>query len=92
MIDMIIAFVLSWICTLSGVALGGFLVFRTKRDSYEGLFQAQSLAGQAFNTDDGFGFDDPVKTKTELPTSILDATDRFTQQFAETLAKKAGEK
>lgn len=89
--ELILAFILAWICTLSGVALGGFLVFRTKREGYEQMFSTKPPEGMAFNTEDEYKFDQP-ETKTELPQSVMDATDRFTQQFAETLAKKAGEK
>lgn len=91
--ELILAFILAWVCTLSGVALGGFLVFRTKREGYEQMFSVKPPEGQAFNTDDGFGdFFKPDKAKTELPKSVMDASDRFTAQFAETLANKAGEK
>lgn len=89
--EMITAFILAWICTLSGVALGGWLVFRTKREGYDQLFSVSPPEGQAFNTEDGFSFDQS-EAKTEIPKSMMDATDRFTQQFAETLAEKADKK
>ena len=89
--ELILTFLTAWLCTLSGVALGGFLVFRTKREGFDSLFSAKPVEGQAFNTEEDFKFDQP-DTKTELPKSVLSATDRFTAQFAESLAKKAGEK
>lgn len=92
MMDMILAFILAWICTLSGVALGGFLVFRTKREGYDNLFQVKPPEGDAFHLDD-LGFDDPPPaSKSEFPTEIRQQQDRFMEQFAETLAQKAGDK
>ena len=91
--EIIVSFILAWLCALSGVALGGWLVFKTKREGYESnLFQVKQPEGQAFNTDDGFGFAVPTPSKTELPSSIMDASDRFTAQFAESLARKVGDK
>lgn len=89
MMDVFIAFALSWICTVSGVALGGFLVFRTKRESYEGLVQVKQPSGDAFNLDDGLGFSEPLKSSAELPKPIATANDAFVQQFAETVASRA---
>lgn len=98
MLEMILAFILAWICTLSGVALGGFLVFRTKREGYDPLFQANPPTGESFHLDDlGLDAEAPA-TKTELPKAMQDAQARFSQQFsgadmfAESLAEKAREK
>lgn len=89
--DMILAFILAWICTLSGVALGGYLVFRTKREGYDPLFQVKPPEGQAFNLDDDYSFDQAPR-KTEIPKPVDEANSRFMEQWAETLADKAGEK
>jgi hypothetical protein len=89
--EMILAFILAWICTLSGVALGGFLVFRTKREGYDSLFKVKPPEGQAFNLDDDYSFDQ-TPTKTEIPKPVDEANSKFMEQFAESLAEKAGGK
>lgn len=89
--NLILAFILAWISTLSGVALGGFLVYRTKRENYDQLF-SKPPQGDAFNTDSGFGFEDLLnqdQTRTEIPKPMAAAEDRFTEQFAESLAERA---
>jgi len=88
MIDMITAFVLAWLCTLSGVALGGFLVFRTKRDQ-EPLFRSPPAEGDGFNVLDGETemVDREIPTsRAHIPKPVQDANDLFVQQFAERLA------
>ena len=89
---LILAFILAWACTLSGVALGGFLVFRTKREGYDPLFQVKQPEGQVFNIEDGLGFGAPTASKVEFPREVQEAQDRFTEQFAQSLADKAGGK
>lgn len=86
--DIFIAFVLSWISTVSGVALGGFLVFRTKREAHEGFLQAREPAVDSFNLDAGWE-DEPVKSTATIPKPVETANNAFVQQFAETLADKA---
>ena len=87
MIEMIIAFVLSWLCTITGVALGGYLVYRTKRESYEGFMNVADPKGESFNIADDFA-DEPAKSKAEIPRPVTVANDRFTEQFAASLAEK----
>ena len=89
MMEMILAFVLSWLCTLSGVALGGFLVFRTRRDSYEPLFPGKQPPGEAFNVEDDVLFTPKEESsKAEIPRPVQSNNDAFMQQFAETLAER----
>ena len=92
MIEMIISFILAWICALSGVALGGFLVFRTKREGYDPLFQTKQPEGQVFNIQDGLDFRDAPVSTVVFPREVQVAQDRFTEQFAQSLADKAGGK
>ncbi len=92
MAEMLIAFILAWICTLSGVALGGFLVFRTKREGYDSLFQVKQPEGKAFNIEDGLDFGEPPASKVAFPREVQEAQDRFMEQFAQSLADKAGGK
>jgi len=88
MMEMILAFLLSWLCTLSGVALGGFLVFRTKRDTYEPLFRAKQPKGEAFNIEDDQLFPQDEPSAAEIPQPVQAHNDAFMQQFAETLAER----
>jgi len=91
--DTFIAFSMAWICTITGVALGGYLVFRTKREPHEGFFQVQPEAGEAFNlTEDSGGFpadDIPIKSSAKIPDPVQRQNDAFVQQFADSLADKA---
>ncbi len=66
-----------WIATLSGVALGGWLVYRTKRDPYDPLFPSNQK-GESFNLDDGLGTGQDVPV---IPKDILDANQKFQEQF-----------
>lgn len=72
-------FCLGAIFALGGVALGGWLVYRTKRDPYDPLFSGNGK-GMAFNVDDGMTLtDDPVV----LSPATEKANDSFVKQFAE---------
>lgn len=85
----LMVFLIGWISTLSGVAMGGFLVYRTKRENYEGLFQAREPAGDAFTLNDNFSeAPEPIKSSATIPPPVASANDAFVQQFAETLADK----
>lgn len=81
----IFIFLAGWLTTLSGVALGGWLVYRTKRDAYEPLWGGQGK-GDSFNVDDGLDHDEDV-VGTKLPKSTTMANEAFINQFAETVAK-----
>ena len=75
--------------TLSGVAVGGWLVYRTKRDPYDPLFMP-TQKGESFNLDNDLstGQDNPV-----LPKDILERNRKFQEQFdVERFARKIGEK
>ncbi len=84
--DMITAFILAWLSTLSGVALGGFLVYRTKKESYEPLF-AKQPEGDSFNVDDISEMQEQVSTAT-IPTAVHQANSAFIDQFADDLLNK----
>lgn len=92
-----LAFVIGWFCTIVSVALGGFLVFRTKRESYEPFLKKGAEAeGSAFNVYDplqGEGHADSAEyyTQTGLdPSEILYSnSNKFAEQFAESLATRA---
>ena len=85
----ILIFICGWVAAITGVALGGFLVFKTKRDPYEPLF-TKNGKGEAFNIDDdlGTGPDNPV-----LPKELLKRNKAFQEQFdAEKFARDIGER
>jgi len=82
--ETILTFIAGWLSTLSGVALGGFLVYRTKRDPYDQLFSRDSK-GSSFNIDDDFEQVEPQNP--DLPKATAAANSNFINQFAEKLAK-----
>ena len=86
--ELILAFILSWVSTISGVALGGFLVFRTKRDSYDGLFSS-APQGSSFNLEDDIGQAGAFESSAKIPKPVEVRNDLFVDQFADVLAKKA---
>jgi hypothetical protein len=87
MIDMISAFILAWVSTLSGVALGGWLVYRTKREGYDNMF-SMPPAGEAFNVEDPLS-DMPLNvSKASIPKPIKTANDVFVDQFVQDIAGK----
>lgn len=84
-------FLAGWLSTLSGVALGGWLVFRTKRESYDPLI-GPTPKGEVFNMgEDDFKFPD-VKTSASLPKSVQENHNKFVEQFADDLANNANKK
>jgi hypothetical protein len=77
---------LSWAATISGVLLGGFLVYRTKRDPYDSMFSRADNTGASFNIDDDMDQGDSVEQ--EVPKATESANNAFIGQFAEALGKK----
>jgi len=82
--ETILIFMAGWISTLSGVALGGWLVYRTKRDPYDPLFSRGSK-GVSFNIGDDL--DQEEQSNVDLPQPVASANGAFMTQFAERLAK-----
>jgi hypothetical protein len=82
--ETIFTFIAGWLSTLSGVALGGFLVYRTKRDPYDPMFSGGDKGG-AFNIDDDLGQDEPVTP--EMSQTAAKANKDFMNQFTEDLTK-----
>lgn len=77
----LIAFAMGGVMTLMAVGLGGFLVFRTRRDSHESLFALKSPKGDAFVVDpiaETFGDEEP---KDAVPDILRKQTDRFMEQL-----------
>ena len=82
----IVVFLVGWVTTLSGVALGGWLVYRTKREPYEGLFTGDK-PGDAFNIQDEFEHTREMTT-TKIPEAVEKANDAFVNQFAQAMTEK----
>jgi len=83
-------FVLGWISTLSGVLLGGWLVYRTKREPYDALFAGQQK-GEAFNIDDELNTLNTEPSSAQMSASTQKMNDKFVDQFASRLAGQAVE-
>jgi hypothetical protein len=81
-----LTFLAGWVSTLSGVALGGWLVYRTKRDPYDPLFSRGGV-GSSFNIDDDLDNAEQTTANPDLPKATAKANDSFMDQFAEKLAK-----
>ena len=87
--EIFLGFLAGWVSTLTGVALGGWFVYRTKRESYDPLIGPQPK-GEVFNLDpDEFKFPE-FKSSAGLPKATAENHDRFADQFAEDLVKGAG--
>jgi len=84
--EQLYTFIAGWLCTLSGVALGGWLVYRTKRDPYDSMFSRADNTGASFNIDDDMDQGDSVEQ--EVPKATESANNAFIGQFAEALGKK----
>jgi hypothetical protein len=88
MIDMVIAFILAWISSISGVALGGYLVFKTKREHYESLWSPGGQMGESFNIDDDLSDVPQHASAATIPEPVERANDLFMDQFAEKIAER----
>lgn len=81
------ACLMSSVYTLVGVALGGWLVFRTKKEAHERLFSAKPPQGEAFVLDpfDESGLAQPLKPKGVPAGEEVDrgaeTLDRMTSKF-----------
>lgn len=78
---------------LLGVALGGFLVFRTKKESHESLFPGREKPGEAFNIDEEWEKNIPEAVSQKIPDVVAKAAARFREQVpvpdvAKTLGKE----
>ncbi len=85
-------FIISLFClgalfAMGGVVLGGWLVYRTKRDHYEPMF-SKAGKGDSFNIDDDFTITEDAPAKLHPITEK--ANDKFVKQFASDLADKVG--
>ncbi|WP_289020395.1 hypothetical protein [Desulfobacter postgatei] len=82
----IVVFLAGWITTISGVAMGGWLVYRTKREPYEGLFTGDK-PGDAFNIPDEFEHAQEM-VATKIPEAVEKANSSFIDQFAQAMTEK----
>ena len=88
--QLLLAVITGWFITFVSVALGGWLVFKTKRESHEGLFNPGKQEAEVFNVDDFGDLDGEkvAKEMTEQPQQfesdiMRNAQNRFQQQFNE---------
>ncbi len=78
MLQTFMLLVFAWIATLSGVLLGGLLVFRTKKEAYEPFLQVKKQPEeQAFNLEDEFD----VEEAKELPDIITKMNEKLKSQM-----------
>ena len=92
----LILYPLGVIFTLAAVGLGGFLVWKTKRDSGDRLF-GREPKGDAFNIDEPWEKDFPKPEAIETPAETAAAALRFRKQMEDEevptpkIAKELGE-
>lgn len=86
--EAILPFILGSLSALTGVMIGAYAVFKTKRGSYEPFFGGPGK-GESFNIEEDYETQE-MPSKTALPKATEKANDSFVEQFAETLAEKAG--
>lgn len=75
--------VFGWFACITGVALGGYMVFRTKKEPHESFFKLREPKGKAFVLDDGLNAG--TETPPPIPKETAEANQRFVSQFAEKL-------
>jgi hypothetical protein len=78
----LIFFLVGMIGPLLGVALGGILVFRTKREGHESLFPGKEKSGEAFNIEEEWEKNVAEATEQVIPEVTKRAGDRFRDQLA----------
>lgn len=79
----LILYPLAVLFTLGAVALGGFLVWKTRRDSGDKLFGARERA-EVFNTEEPWEKEDfPVPEEIETPEPTARAALRYRKQKEE---------
>jgi hypothetical protein len=74
----LLAVFLGAVLTLLGTALGGLLVFRTRRDSHEPLFQVREPKGDAFVSDD---FPEIKPAEEDVVPSLFPKNEEFLRQL-----------
>ena len=78
-------FAAGWAAAVSSVALGGYLVFRTKREAYEPFMGLPSSRAEG-----PVNILDPVDEIPETPEITQDQNQSFVDQFMRRLAEKRG--
>lgn len=79
-------FAAGWAAAISSVALGGYLVFRTKREAYEPF-----VGLPAKRAEGPINIIDPVdEVPMDIPASVQDSNQTFVDQFMRRLAEKRG--
>ncbi len=77
--EILLIFMSQGILIILAVITGSYVVFRTKRDSYDPFMQIQEKKGSAFNIGEE-GNILPVEKEPELPSIIKKMNERFIKQ------------
>ena len=75
-----------WITTLSGVVLGGYLVFHTKRDPTDPFITVRQPEGEVFNIEDEDDInarEEEEEAKNKVPSLVKMMGDKFRGQMDE---------
>ena len=82
-------FMAGWFAATSSVLLGGWLVYRTKRESHEPLVPRHTKpADTAFNLTDPCDIAEPDAGHPYVPDAVAARADDFVAQFAANLSKR----
>lgn len=78
--QMVLIMVAQGFIILLAVLTGGLLVFRTKREAYDPLFQFKEKQGSSFNMSDDEGRILEPEKEPELPPIVKEFNEKFKQQ------------
>jgi len=82
----LLSFLMGFGACFAGVSLGGYLVFRTKREPWEPMLSMKQPKGEAFNVGDDTG--EPDAEPAGLPPIIQKMNEKWLRQQAEIDARK----
>ena len=77
--DIVYGVFIGWMATITGVLVGGLLVFKTKRGGYEPLFTPKSDQPSAFNLADEF--EQVEDEPPPIPEVVSRMNEKFQNQF-----------
>ena len=77
--DALLLFMLQGVLIILAVIVGGYLVYRTKRETYESFFPAKEQVSTSFNIAEE-GHILPTEKEPELPSVIKRMNEQFIKQ------------
>ena len=95
MLYILLGVIVGWVCSLSSGVVIGYIVFKTKRDPYDPMFQFHKPKAEVFNIKEPWEQDSLEPEKT--PDEVAKAAERFREQtmtepeIAKTLGKEKNE-